>query len=221
MNVNDLIKRVEQLIDLGKGVLATRHWGEDHERVDWGKAHGFRSGVLSFVERVYDPQHSHYKEFYEVTGGYYPADIEAGIAILETIKDEIEGGWLFSIKGLVTAEVFADFLEMAEYLLDQDYKDPAAVIAGSVLEEHLRQLCAKNSIDVEIESEGKRRPKKADQLNSDLAKAEVYNKLYKKAVTTWQDLRNKAAHGEYEEYNKEQVQQMLQGITEFVTRVKI
>jgi hypothetical protein len=110
---------------------------------------------------------------------------------------------------------------MAAYLLAQGYKDPAAVVAGSVLEEHLRQLCAGNDIDVETESEGKLNPKKADRMNADLAKAEVYNKLDQKLVTAWLDLRNKAAHGKYEEYNKEQVQQMLQGITEFSTRVAI
>jgi hypothetical protein len=31
------------------------------------------------------------------------------------------------LKGLITAEVFADFIEMAEHLLETGYKDPAAV----------------------------------------------------------------------------------------------
>ena len=110
---------------------------------------------------------------------------------------------------------------MAEYLLSEDYKDPAAVMAGSVLEEHLRQLCLKNNIEVEIESQGKVKPKKADRLNSELAKAEIYSKLDQKAVTTWLDLRNKAAHGKYDEYTKEQVQNMLHGIIEFLSRITI
>ncbi len=38
---------------------------------------------------------------------------------------------------------------MAEYLLKEGYKDPAAVITGSTLEEHLRKLCIKNGIDIE------------------------------------------------------------------------
>jgi hypothetical protein len=61
----------------------------------------------------------------------------------------------------VAAEVFTDFIEMAEHLLEQGYKDPAAVVAGSVLEEHLRQLCHKNAIDtVTVDSSGKANPKK-------------------------------------------------------------
>lgn len=222
MNISDLIKRVDQLIQQGQAALSTRH--EDamgYSRVDSGKFHGWRSGALSFIERVYGTGHSHYKEFSEWVPSDSPYSVEKGIAILETIKDEISGGWLFSLKGLVTAEIFADFLEMAEYLLAQDYKDPAAVVAGSVLEEHLRQLCTREEIPVELESKGKLVAKKADQMNADLAKGEVYNKLTQKLVTAWLDLRNKAAHAKYEEYNKEQVQQMLQGITEFLARVSI
>ena len=129
---------------------------------------------------------------------------------------------MFTVKGLVTAELFADFLEMADHLLQQGYKDPAAVIIGSVLEEHLRQLCNANSISIEIENnQGILIPKKADRLNSDLAKENVYSKLDQKAATMWLDLRNKAAHGKYDEYTSEQVTNMYSGITEFMARMSI
>src|SRR5690606_13634481 len=115
--------------------------------------------------------------------------------ILLSIQNEIEGGWVFSVKQLITAEIFSNFIEMSEHLLSQGYKDPAAVMIGSVLEENLRQLCIQNEIDIELNKDGSYFPKKADRLNSDLAKAEVYTKLDQKAVTMWLDLRNKAAHG--------------------------
>ena len=35
---------------------------------------------------------------------------------------------------LIHASVFADFLQMADYLVDSGYKDAGAVIAGSTLE---------------------------------------------------------------------------------------
>jgi hypothetical protein len=222
MDLNSLVQRVDQLLDLGTGVVATIHKGAyGLEWVDTGRIKGFRSAALSFIERVYGSQHSHYREFSASVDGSTPNHANAGIAILEAIRGEIAGGWLFSIKGLISAEIFSDFLEMADYLLSQDYKDPAAVIGGSVLEEHVRQLCLKNEIDVGIESGGKVRPKKADTLNSELAKAGVYSKLDQKAVTTWLDLRNKAAHGEYNEYTKDQVLNMLHGIIEFLSRMKI
>jgi len=110
---------------------------------------------------------------------------------------------------------------MAEHLLSNGYKDPAAVMVGSVLEEHLRQLCLKNDLDVETEVDGKLKPKKVDRLNSELAKNEVYGKLDQKSVTAWLDLRNKAAHGKYDEYTAEQVKNMVLGVTEFLARVSI
>jgi len=52
-----------------------------------------------------------------------------------------------------------------------------------------------------------------------LAAATVYNKLDQKSVTSWLDLRNKAAHGQYSEYSKEQVNIMFQGVMNFISRL--
>jgi hypothetical protein len=116
---------------------------------------------------------------------------------------------------LVHADIFEDFLDMAGYLLEQHYKDPAAVIAVSVLEAHLRKLCGKHSI-APVKADGT--PKKADTLNSELTAAGAYSKLDQKSVTAWLDLRNKAAHGKYAEYSGEQVALMLQGVRDFASR---
>ncbi len=186
-----------------------------------GAIKGFRAASLSFIDRVYGSNHPHFKEFQENTKDYYPSDAENGIAILRAIRSEIDGGWLFTLKGLITAEVFADFIEMAEHLLETGYKDPAAVMCGSVLEEHLRQLCTRNAIAIEIEKDDKQIHKKADRLNSELAKNEVYSKLDQKMVTAWLDLRNKAAHGKYDEYTEDQVKNMLVAVTEFMARVAV
>jgi len=80
----------------------------------------------------------------------------------------------------------------------------------------LRQLCIKSSIPTDDPKTGK--PKKADLLNSELAGASIYNKLDQKNVTAWLDLRNKAAHGKYADYNQQQVEFMMQTVTEFMTR---
>ncbi|MGE0919951.1 hypothetical protein [Trichlorobacter lovleyi] len=220
MNVNDLVVRIDQLIQQGEEVRRTyRSDGSGWGWVDTGAMKGFRSAALSFIERVYGKDHSHYLEFHKAADGTDKHDAEVGIAILTSIKREISGGWLFSLKGLISAEIFSDFIEMAQHLLSQNYKDPAAVIAGSVLEEHLRQLAISNGVEIEVETDGVLRPKKADRLNSDLAKAEVYSKLDQKAVTMWLDLRNKAAHGHFQEYTKDQVSNMIQSVIEFMVRV--
>ena len=63
------------------------------------------------------------------------------------------------------------------------------------------------------------KPKKADSMNNDLASAGVYSKLDQKNVTAWLDLRNKAAHAQYGEYNADQVQNLLIGVREFAARI--
>jgi len=136
------------------------------------------------------------------------------VGILKAMKSDYEAGYLRSVNELINADLFADFLQMAEYLLAESYKDPAAVLAGGVLEEHIRKLCKKNHI--EFEKDG--RPHKADGLNAELYKAQVYSNLDQKSVTAWLDLRNKAAHGKYSEYSKDQVALMLQGIRDFILR---
>ena len=139
------------------------------------------------------------------------------VGVLRALRREYDEGYLTTVKGLVRAEVFADFLGMAEHLLEQDYKDPAAVLVGGVLEEHLRGLCADRSIPTETSG----RPKKADAMNAALFRASAYNKLDQKNVTAWLDLRNKAAHGSYDQYTQEQVRMMFFGVTEFTARTGV
>lgn len=223
MHLKEISVRIQQLIEQSEVVLSSQRTNTSTNSVyvDLGKLAGLRAAVLSFIGMVYGKEHSYYSEFEKATtSNYSRTSAKQGHGILLAIKDEIDGGWIFSVKKLVSAEIFSDFLEMAAHLLEQDYKDPAAVMIGSVLEENLRQLCHSIGIETEIEKEeGIFIPKSADRINSDLAKAGIYTKLDQKSVTAWLDLRNKAAHGEYREYEKEQVVLMMQGVTDFLARM--
>ena len=118
------------------------------------------------------------------------------------------------LQEIVHADVFSDFLSMAEYLLSTRYKDPAAVLGGGVLEEHLRLLCNKNRIPITVGTKSK----KADAMNTELTKANVYDSNQQKIVIAWLGTRNSAAHGDYSKYTEAVVQQYLAGIREFIAR---
>ena len=137
------------------------------------------------------------------------------ISILESLRAAVASGYLQSTRELIHGSLFADFLEMASHLLDEDYKDPAAVLAGSTLESHLRQLCGKSGVEIVLPDGN---PKKADRMNADLAKKKVYSVLDQKNVTAWLDLRNKAAHGQYDKYTQDQVGLLIAGVRDFLTR---
>lgn len=172
-----------------------------------------KSSSASLVLSLYGKEHPFYIDLEKQCKDF--SSYERINGILKSIKTEIQGDWLLTIKSLLSAEIFSDFLEMSEHLLNENYKDAAAVMIGSVLEEHLRQLSISNGNPI---LDLKDRPKKANLLNAEIVKLGVYNKLDEKNVTAWLDLRNKAAHGKYPEYNKEQVELMLTSVTDFISR---
>ncbi len=134
-------------------------------------------------------------------------------------QSEIKNGWIGNFKSIVSAEIFSDYLEMADHLLMNKYKDPSAVLIGSTLENGIKQLCVKNKVPIEFENgKGKLVPKKASTLNDELVKASVFNKLTQKQVTAWLGLRNDAAHGNYNEYDLNDVKNMLDGVRNFLIK---
>jgi hypothetical protein len=137
------------------------------------------------------------------------------IGVIKAVKDDIGAGYLESAEELIHGTIYSDFLEMADYLVQEGYKDPAAVVGGAALESHLRLLCKKLNIEV-VNSSGK--TKKADLLNAEIAKASGYSVLDQKNITAWLDLRNRAAHGYFNSYADNQVVLMISGIRDFITR---
>jgi hypothetical protein len=149
-----------------------------------------------------------------VKGGVPIAMMYQMEGILQALRDDYEAGYLQTIEELIHADLFADFLEMAEELQTKGFKVPAAVIAGSVLEEHLRKLAAASGVNTETGG----KPKKANTINADLVKAGVYNKHEQAQVLAFLALRNHAAHGEYDEYDHTQVVALIRDVRDFMVR---
>ncbi len=213
-DIADFISRCDEIIELGNQALQSLEAPSSSKFFN-----SFRSAALSFISMTYGPDHTYYDQFMKIVLHERRGHVFGGIGIMDSIRIELQGGWLTNARKLISAEIFSDYIEMAGHLLKEDYKDAAAVIIGSTLEAHLRQLCVQNNIDTEIHRNGKVIPKKADRINADLAKVDVFGKLDQKLITGWLDLRNNAAHGNYDAYTKEQVDNMLHGVTDFMIRV--
>jgi len=136
----------------------------------------------------------------------HSAHISQIFGAVKALQHDAQTGLLVDLRKLVQADIFADFLDMAEHLLHEGYKDAAAVITGGVLEDSLRKLADERGLARTAPS-GKALT--IDPLNVSLAKAGAYQSLTQKQITTWADVRNKAAHGEYAKYTGEDVKQML------------
>lgn len=136
-------------------------------------------------------------------------------ATAKALRDDIAAGWLTSLVELTHADTYAGYLEMAEGLQGQGYKDPAAVIAGTSLEVHLKALAAKHGISLQTPNGG---PKKMDAVNAELKAAGVYNAIEHKQVTAWLGIRNAAAHGDYGDYDEAAVKGLVEGVGNFAVK---
>jgi hypothetical protein len=174
------------------------------------------------IRRLYGEKSQHFESYSTALSTNYFYNLHSEwnshfsqmVGVARAIKHDLDNGLLVHFKALVQADVFADFLEMGEYLLQEGYKDAAAVIIGSVLEDSLRKLAEAKGIPL-TQTSGK--PMTIEPLNVELAKQDAYSKLVQKQITSWAHIRNKAAHGEFGEYNKEQVQMMLLFVQSFAS----
>lgn len=130
-------------------------------------------------------------------------------AILIAAQEDFDGGYLISIRLLVQSEVFDTELEQARELLDNGYFTAAAVIAGTVLETAIRDLCTRNGITFNTKD-------KLNKLNEDLARKSVYNSNMQKQITAWAGIRNSAAHGDSADFDKQIVVNMIQNVEHFL-----
>jgi hypothetical protein len=174
------------------------------------------------VVRIVGDKSEYYKDIFDTMtkNVYVGVKLNRIIGTIKALKADLQNDYLKSLFQIIHSEVFSDYLEMAAYLIEEGYKDPSAVIAGSTLESHLRELCKIRQIDIEVtNSKGKIVAKKAEAMNSDLSKAQCYSLTFQKQITAWLDLRNNAAHGKYDSYTVEEVKLMIAGIRNFIITV--
>lgn len=219
MNIDQkIIDRFDQLIEAGSTqVLKTRssrsgegfvYIGDD--AINPEKSSQWGISCLNLLSRVFGIESDHYVKFnalFSKFNNYTPVLTAQGI--LKGAREDYASGFLFETRALIQAEVFDDFLDQAKHLFDNRYHAPAAVVAGSVLEDGLRKLCVRNGITLPSKP-------KLDTMNSELAKAGIYNVLTQKKITALADLRNKAAHGKWNEFMVDDVEQMIAQIRAFM-----
>lgn len=209
--------RLDELLQLGERVKQTRYsrsggnfiyMGDDG--VDYELAHQWGTSCLNLLSRSFGSDSVHYRNFENLFPRFddYGPIIQA-VGVLRSAKDDYEQGFLFDARALIEAEVFDDFLDQGAHLLNSGYYQPAAVVVGSVLEDGLRKLCMKHEMSLPAKP-------KLDTMNAELAKQGVYNKLAQKQVTWLADIRNKAAHGEWDKFTKADVEDMLRGVRQFM-----
>lgn len=203
-----ITERITQLNELGnKIIIESKISG--YSTPDYSE---WKSGTLNILKKVAGEQSDYYQDFLSElhNTGHPKYYVEYGSGILNSLKKDLELGFLGKIENLLLAEVFTDFLEMSEHLLEQGYYIPAASLAGGVLEDSLRKISIKHNITYPEKT-------KINSLNSELVKVNIYNALVAKQIIAHADIRNNADHGNFKEFNKQDVIEMVKWIRNFIT----
>lgn len=217
----EILRRFE--IAIGKGERILREKLLRNKRVEMVEPEalaGWLAQSSASLTTVFGPQHTYSEKFVEGTKTenhpFRHGDaVRVGVGILKAASEDYGNGYVWTLKERVHADLFDDYLDMAESLLGDGYKDAAAVIAGSTLESHLRALSTKNGLST-VDVKGKRH--KAAALNVELMRHGVFNNNEASQVTAWLAIRNDAAHGDYNKYQPDNVKLMIDGIRLFMVK---
>lgn len=221
-----ILKRFEQVEELGRRVLSSACSGTfGYRYVDITSFARWRAECLTLLGSVM-PNSLVYAEQLKLFVSEKPIDDAATFehlwGIFNGAYDDFKSGMFDNLKLEIESSVSCDFLGQANALLnDKDQVDysylPAAVLIGAVLEKTLRSLCENANPKIETVNENGR-AKKMSAMIEDLKKAGVVNEIRKRQLETWNAIRNSAAHGKLDEFTKEQVSTMLQGVQDFMAQ---
>src|SRR5262249_41501876 len=125
----ELCARVDELLEK-YGHLSVEHGGSVPSFYAEGPLTEGRTQSLVVLTSLLGPDHLYVKSFAEIKGSYVD-DVAARAGILRAVREDIAGGHLSSIRRLVSAEVFTDFLDIADHLNAEGYLHAAASIAGA------------------------------------------------------------------------------------------
>jgi len=212
---NDLVIRCEQLANVDQLRII-----RDNNNLSV-EFYAVRTQFLSLIELI-SPSKDFAKRISDDVRKLDEYRAKSLLGNIQAVKADYEEGLLDKVTRLIEANVNADYMALAEQL----YKEgkltepishlPAAVLAGAVLEDALRRLCARQTPTVTtVKRNGE--PKMMMALIDELRDVGIYNELLGSKLRHWAHIRNKAAHGEFGEFKRSDVDEMLKGIRTFIT----
>jgi uncharacterized protein YutE (UPF0331/DUF86 family) len=128
--------------------------------------------------------------------------------LLDSAEDEWDEGLLQEIEYIVAAETFDDFLDRAREYHKGNRKIEAGVLGSAVLEDTVKKIARKNGLESE--------KKGLEQLIDELVKANVLTNVKAKRVKAYAALRNQAYHAEWEQFDIQDVGDLIKGTRELV-----
>ena len=203
------LERITQLKYDAEELKKTETKYEVGNTVDQGLYYAWKTSVEFLMGNIAGEQNTYCTKVKGIGDIAYSRDFYSVWNLLIQFENSFRLDLLGEVENLVRAEIFTDFLEMAQHLLETGYKDPAAVLVSTVLENGLRRIARKHDIVVKDNDN-------IGSLNTKLGDAKAYSQLDRSQIQAWKKLRDSATHGKYDEYTKPKVEAMLEFVRRFL-----
>jgi hypothetical protein len=205
------VSRLTSLIEEGDAVALSERpssvgpYIQDRDKI---ALHAWLAKVENILVTVFGRDSAHFKQYESLTDRQpeHSHEVFRLIGLLQGARDDLQSGFLEGQEQIVAGVVFDSVLEQAKHLAGAGFKDPAAVLGRVVLEDALRRVARRHGCDDTL---------KASAINDALRDKAVYSKPQWRAVQSWLDVGNAAAHGDFAAYTADDVQRLLSDIAQF------
>lgn len=181
----------------------------------------WKFSLVNLLDNILPKEHPHrtYIQFIRSLGSNVTV-IKRAIQLLQSIRDDFSEGFLNDIIRQIEMEISTDYMAQAESLIKETQREslnyvPAAVLAGAVLEKRLKKLCLEQIPAIPLVLNNSK-PKTLNSLVEDLKNTELFPETKAKELRFWADIRNNAAHGDFEKFTRNDVERMISGINIFL-----
>lgn len=197
----------------------------DKWHFDKRAARQFLTSAMIFCRQVLpagSPAGTFFDENFSPHLAYSFERLQHSVDHLKGLREEVRAGTLRSLVGRVEDDLSGEFVSIGDRLSDEaggalTNSVIRVIVAGIVTERRLRALCDRASPPIDLnKSDGSPIP-----LNAVIAavrKANLVSEPEQKQLLAWADLRNKAAHGQFEQVSADQGKLMVQGVLGFLSR---
>ncbi len=217
---NERIKELEKIITLGRKVLDTATTSNKPNavpEVKEEKFHTFRITALSWLNRVFDADHTCNQNFSNEVTTATVARTKRALGILQAARIELESEWLPTTKSNLAKDILSSMLRHAQREHGAGNIQAAAIISSSVVAELLRRICLKAGISlVNKQLQGKPAAKKALQLTGEAYKKKIFDRKINKLFITVIDLAEQQTALEAPQPRTREVEQAIASLMELI-----
>lgn len=214
--MNDIIERCKTLIKTGNDYIK---YNEDDDsywcRIDHIK--DIQSWIASSANIIFltvTKDNYFHQECHKIVND---EDLRTGVplhtvqkltGLLESLKDEIESGFLRQLEYIFTASAFDDFLDHAIQFHKSGKKIESSVLASVVFEDTIRKIAKKNVVDEAGNN--------LELIIDNLVKKSIFTPIKAKRIKSYSAIRNKALHAQWEEFDLSDIGQLNKGTRDII-----